>query len=754
MPILTDYNQPENKKEERMSRVPPQNVDLAWPELLYNLGISLSAELNLPDLLNKVTDAAVGMTHASEGRLLLQQPETGDVVIQSIHDQESAAAVSANLPTRDVLALHVLDGGGSLVLDPDEPSNLGGGEYTSDRSILAVPLITKARTIGVLIVGAKRAGESFTQHDRDMLLGLADYAAIAIENARLYAQALDRTFQLGLLVESANALSWSLDLGRVLNAVARHMMRSLEAAWCTISSWSQETDTISQLANYRLLVWKNGMGPRLAIEDHPKLRAALEDSAILLADSSDPWVSGRGFSHLLEIPLQHEGKLVGLAELCYLQPSKEPGSDTIRRCISSALAIGPLLTNSRPDDWQDRLVEAARSLTATSGGNFCTLYTPSGSSTPWQRLLDYGSGVWIEDPGPAIAVADYHAANIVLREQRTAVIRSTDTDLTTEERRLLNSAGMGTQVLLPLVFKTKTVGLVQLYDPDPAREYSDRDMGLAYALANQAAVALENAHLVRDLQLSLEQQKAMQGQLVRAARMSALGELTAVIAHQINNPLTTILGDAEILVQDTSPDSPLRDSALAIRRAGQRAKRVVERLLSMARSESEFKPIDVNHTITEAVALVGSQLKQANIDLQLNLETDLPAVRAIPGHLEDVWMNLIINSRDAITVATEDRGMISISSNIDEAKRWVVVSIGDNGTGLSPDDLSRIFDPMFTTKPHGKGTGLGLYICRQIVTEHGGQIDVTSTQGQGARVVVQLPLDLHAPQESQPWLTL
>lgn len=736
-----------------MSPISPQSQDLAEPELLYNLGISLSAELNLSELLNKITDAAVSLTHASEGQIILQAPETGNITVQAIRETNQSTAASINVPTDDALWLHVLESGKSLLLAQGERISLPTGETLTDRSILALPLVTKGRTIGVLVVRTKQGGGPFTSHDHDMLAGLAGYAAIAIENARLYTQALDRTLQLGMLVESANALSWSLDLGRVLNAVARHMMRSLEAAWCTISSWGPETLTINHLAEYRLVVWKYGSGPSLPVEDMAQLRKSLSEGTFLSADASDPWVARQGLAHLLAIPLQHEGRVVGLAEISYLRLAQPLGTDTIRRCIRAALALGPLLTDERAAEQRPRLVEAARSLTSVGSGDFCTIYASADGGTAWRRLLDYGSGVWIEQTGPTIDVTDYNAAKIVLHEQRTAVIRKMDADLTRAESLLLDSLGMGTQVLLPLVVKTKTVGLVQLYDPDPARQFSARDMGLAYALANQAAVALENAHLVRDLQLSLEQQKAMQGQLVRAARFSALGELTAVIAHQINNPLTTILGDAEMLVQDTTADSPLHDSALAILRAGERAKHVVERLLGMARSESDFKPHDVNHTITEAVALIESQLRQANIKLQLDLEPDLPPVNAIPGHLEDVWMNLIINARDAITVTSEDKGSIAITSQISDDRAFARVSIVDNGVGISPTDLERVFDPMFTTKPFGKGTGLGLYICRQIVTDHGGLIDVSSTQGQGTHVVVRLPLNLPLREENPQWHT-
>jgi signal transduction histidine kinase len=155
------------------------------------------------------------------------------------------------------------------------------------------------------------------------------------------------------------------------------------------------------------------------------------------------------------------------------------------------------------------------------------------------------------------------------------------------------------------------------------------------------------------------------------------------------------------------------------------------------------------------VALVEQQIRQANITLTMDLERDLAPVRAIPGHLEDVWMNLIINARDAITVSGpgNGNGSITVRSWAAEDGASALVQLSDNGSGISPADLERVFDPMFTTKPHGKGTGLGLYICNQIVTEHGGTIDVSSALGEGTNITIRLPFDLPPQPGKQQWQT-
>ncbi|HQA68242.1 MAG TPA: ATP-binding protein, partial [Aggregatilineales bacterium] len=221
--------------------------------------------------------------------------------------------------------------------------------------------------------------------------------------------------------------------------------------------------------------------------------------------------------------------------------------------------------------------------------------------------------------------------------------------------------------------------------------------------------------------------------------LSALGELSTVVAHQINNPLTTVLGDAEMLVQDIPPDNPAHESAKAILRAGTRAKQVVERLLTMAHMENEMRVQDVNRTIEETLQLIGTSITQQHIALDVHLADNLPLVLAIPGQLEDVWMNLIINARDGITQRGNDGGHIRIASRSVEDGKLVEVTITDNGAGMTAEQVRQAFDPFFTTKPRGKGTGLGLYICRQIVDEHDGNIQIESTPGEGTTVVVTLP---------------
>ncbi len=714
---------------------------LAELGVLYNLGQSFNAVLDLPELLMQVMNAAIDLTGAEEGTILLSDAETGQLTLVAHRKGGAQVTTTETRPIEDTLAIQVLEQKSPLLVGPN-------GTNHASVPQLYVPLITKGRAIGVLIVKGKYRQRAFTSREQEMLIGLSGYAAIAIENAMLYQQALDRTLELSLLVESANAVSSSLDPGRVLNAIARHMMRGLEGHWCTISGWDPRTGVIYKLAEYRRAFWPVNKG----IRENPSeffwqrdLKHRQRPFAIQLHyDEAAPgdrrWLDKQGCRRVLALPMQAGGKLVGVVEVSNLHKGHPFGqtqvSRSLRTVLNLALVMGETLS---PQQWQRLALESARSLINTTDADWCCIYNWNERRAVARRILDYGTGIWPDQSGPQMDVRGLPKLDIVLHEQRIATLRYPDPDLHPLEQRLFNRIGPSTMLAMPLVFKGQTIGLVQVFDLNPERRFSSREIGLAHALASQAAVALENARLVRDLQHSLEEQKSMQSHLVRTARFSALGELAAVVAHQINNPLTTILGDAEMLTQDIPPDHPSHESAQAILRAGRRAKKVVERMLNMSRYEEETRLLEVNRTIEETIHLVEMQISQHHIRLEVHLASNLPPVHAVPGQLEDVWMNLLLNARDAIRESNRPDGLIRVESRLSSDGKSIEVSIQDNGTGIHPSHLARVFEPAFTTKPRGKGTGLGLYICRQIVSDHHGEIHITSTLGEGTGVTVRLP---------------
>jgi len=708
---------------------------LAELGLLHRLGQFLSGMFDLPDLLNGIAEAALTLTQADEALICLAEADGGPF--------EPAASRRVH-PEQPVLLPHLPDSA-ARIIQAGEVLFLGGA---ADGSQIHVPLRGRGRIIGGLSVARASERDAFLPYHADLLRQLADYATIAIENARLYQEAVERNVELGLLVESSFAISSSLDLGRVLNAIARHMMRGLRADWCIISSWSAAQNCCVRLAEHRQTVSQLGEGVRLSrtilhchyefIAQHNK-PLAVQIVRPTASPQQRRCLTALGGNRLVLLPLQSDGQLIGVMDAVSLYNDAPLAQARIGRAFRTVLEIAELVASGAYAQEQTNLFDATRTLLSACNADWCSLYHWDAAGRSLERLMTYGNGVWSEQPGPQLKIGRMPTLEVVLREQRITVLRSTAPDLTPAERSLFRMVGPSAMLALPLVARGQTVGLVQLYDLDPQREFSAREMRLAHALASQAAVALENARLVRDLQHSLEEQKAMQSQLIRAVRLSALGELAAAVAHQINNPLTTILGDAELLAQDTPPDSPAHESAQAILRAGLRAKRAVERMLALTRVDNEVTTQSLTRTIRETLDLITPHLRKQRIALSADLAADDLPVAAIPGQLEDVWLNLLLNAYDAV-LSKGDAGHIMVRSRRMDDSRTAEVCVEDNGIGIQPEHLKQVFDPFFTTKPRGRGTGLGLYICRQIVRDHHGSITIESTPGEGTRVTVRLPL--------------
>jgi len=227
----------------------------------------------------------------------------------------------------------------------------------------------------------------------------------------------------------------------------------------------------------------------------------------------------------------------------------------------------------------------------------------------------------------------------------------------------------------------------------------------------------------------------LERRLVQADKLSSIGLLAAGVAHEVNTPLAVISTYAQMLAKQISGDEQKSKLLDKIAKQTFRASEIVNSLLSFSRtSPTEFVEVDVNKIVRETITLIEHQLEKSGIEVKLNLETALPAVKGNAGKLQQVFLNLFLNARDAM----DSGGTLAVRTwNEDGFARVQVV---DTGQGISPEHLARIYDPFFTTKAARKGTGLGLSVTYGIIREHGGTIEVESRPGAGARFQVELPV--------------
>jgi len=250
----------------------------------------------------------------------------------------------------------------------------------------------------------------------------------------------------------------------------------------------------------------------------------------------------------------------------------------------------------------------------------------------------------------------------------------------------------------------------------------------------QYLVDVDRLRLLRASQDSIDNLKRLQMQFVQSEKLASLGQLAAGAAHEINNPLTAILGYSDLLIDDTSVAEKPRSLAAKIRDQARRTKTLVTNLLSFARQvPAERTLIDINAVVASAVQLRGLDLRGKNIDIELRAESVLPGVRGDPNQLLQVFFNIISNAVDAM----EETGGGVLTVRTCRERANVIIEFSDTGPGIKEPNL--VFDPFYTTKPVGKGTGLGLSICYGLVQEHGGHISCLNRPEGGATFRIELP---------------
>ncbi len=238
------------------------------------------------------------------------------------------------------------------------------------------------------------------------------------------------------------------------------------------------------------------------------------------------------------------------------------------------------------------------------------------------------------------------------------------------------------------------------------------------------------------LEQDVTERYRLEGILAQSEKLAAIGQLAAGVAHEINNPLTAIIANAQILHRELPPESDLQESIDLIARAGARATQVVRNLLDFARKEDYHLGLtDINETLRRALELLQHEVISRGVIIEFKPDPSLPPILASHDHLQSVWLNLILNAVDSLD---KTPGKIKVSAQ--RISDEIHVSVADNGKGIAPERLTRIFEPFYTTKEPGRGTGLGLSVCHRIIKQHGGQIRVESQIGVGSEFTISLPL--------------
>ncbi len=276
-----------------------------------------------------------------------------------------------------------------------------------------------------------------------------------------------------------------------------------------------------------------------------------------------------------------------------------------------------------------------------------------------------------------------------------------------------------------------------------AAALSQQEVALLELVAGQIGAALLGLEAAQATRMDELEEGRIRQQLFESEKLAANGRLTASIAHEINNPLEAIKNALYLLVARSRPQDPQRELLELAQRETERVSRIIRQMLGVARPSASMALTDINRVVQETLALIEPQLQRRQIITTLELDTTLPPIMASADQLKQVFLNLFLNARDAMPrgggLLVQTR-IAKLHDNIMLADKYLVVRVRDDGEGIPEDIRARVFEPFFSTKGAHRGSGLGLWVCQEIIRSHGGQMHINSKVGKGTTFLVGLPL--------------
>jgi signal transduction histidine kinase/CheY-like chemotaxis protein len=303
-------------------------------------------------------------------------------------------------------------------------------------------------------------------------------------------------------------------------------------------------------------------------------------------------------------------------------------------------------------------------------------------------------------------------------------------------------SGLRVGLAVPMLIGTEVVGVLEFYTAALPAPLGTAVCEVLSHIGTQLGRVVER-------QRATEQLRRQQEALAQSEKLAAMSSLLASVAHEINNPLSIVLMEADLLREEIGA-GPLADSASKVTQAAARCARIIQNFLALARQHApERGRVDLNILIRETVELLAYPFRVDNIEVRLALAASLPVLWADAHQLRQVIVNLVTNAHYALREVASPR-RLTLTTRADQSQDQVILEVADTGSGIPLAIQARVFEPFFTTKPVGVGTGLGLSLCRSIVENHGGELRVHSQPGQGAMFSVALPVVTPPPDAEVP----
>src|SRR6266851_5521295 len=428
----------------------------------------------------------------------------------------------------------------------------------------------------------------------------------------------------------------------------------------------------------------------------------------------------------------HAGKIDRYQGFVLDMTEKRRAEDEMRRRNRELNALNAMaVVATQSFDLDEILNLTLRQVVSLFGAESGSVYLSDSDAPTYRRRAMWGPR---NRPGARAAEVSFldGFGDLVMRSRTEVITSEYLPHLPKPVAQFIRSDSNGSWIWVLFWGKDSPIGIMGLCSY-LGYEYSSNEENLLVAISRQLATTIEKVRLYEETCRAYEDLRRTQEQLLQSEKMSAVGQLISGVAHELNNPLTAILGYAQLL-EGAGLDHRSADYVRKLFKQAQRTHRVVQNLLSFARQRKPQKQeVDLRKVLEESLTLREYDLKVNNVSLEREIPDDLPSVVADPHQLEQVFLNVINNALDAM-VESSGSGVLKV--RVFKKDAYVCVEFDDSGPGIK--DPSRIFDPFYTTKSVGKGTGLGLSICYGIVKEHGGEIVACNRDEGGATIAIRL----------------
>ncbi|MGC8826037.1 MAG: ATP-binding protein, partial [Anaerolineae bacterium] len=603
------------------------------------------------------------------------------------------------------------------------------------RCWMGAPLVVENRVIGVINLNSRLPGR-YTEEDARVMASIASHVAAAVHRASLFQQVQEQAVSLqrtnarllalqaaGLRLAQATTIP---ELVEHFREIVSHFVPLVHRPIVALADRERSVLEIVEPAGlsdaHRALVLR--MGIQLTSEGRhtlpltPELARIWQDRSIVVMRRPEelpvpilPPAAAEALAHKLpaettfvQCPLVSRERFIGVLTLFVGSAEIPQDIQELIQALSSALAVA--LDNLC---LLNELWEARQQLdNAIAGSNDAfIIVSKEGKILTWnpaaERIFGYPADLVLDKPMDFDVIPSPELKALVQRlwEQvlEGACVTIDEEPYQHPDGRRLWLSGTGTPVL----------------------DAAGRPSGALF--------------VVRDM----TRERVIKRQMEQTERLSALGQIVAGVAHELNNPLTSVIGFGQLLLTGPLNEEARRDVERIVHQA-RRMSRIVQNLLVFARErEPEWTATDLNAVIRQVIEMREHELTVGNIQVELELAEDLPVIRADPYQLQQVFFNLVPNAEQAMREAHQG-GRLTVRAALSPDGEWIRAEVIDDGPGIPPQNLKRIFDPFFTTKEVGKGTGLGLSVCYGIVEEHGGRIWAESEYGKGAVFIVELPV--------------